>query len=123
MARRAAGPTNFAQVFALASLIALLAAPAGAEDYPECAKIDNPFAYNQCLAKHGPPVHATRAIAPPDGEDGRRDASHFSVGGGGSRVRTTIQFFSRGRTGRMSAEFTIGEAPAPAGSRKRKNTP
>jgi len=122
MARRAASSTSFASAFALAGLIALHAAPASAEDYPECAKIDNPFAYNQCLAKHGPPVHATRAIAPPEGEDGPRDASQFSAGGGGSRVRTTIQF-SRGRNGKMIAEFTIGEAPAPAGSGKRKKTP
>jgi len=122
MARRAAGSTNFAPAFGLVGLIGLLAAPASAEDYPECAKIDNPFAYNQCLAKHGPPVHATRAIAPPEGEDGPRDASQFSAGGGGSRVRTTIQF-SRGRNGKMIAEFTIGAAPAPPGARKHNKTP
>jgi len=91
-------------------------------DYPECAKIDNPFAYNQCLAKHGPPAHATRPTAPPVGEAAPRGASQFSAGGGGTRVRTTIQF-SRGRSGRMVAEFTIGAAPAPAGSHKRTKRP
>jgi hypothetical protein len=122
MVRPAAGPKNFASAFGLAGLIALLAAPAGAEDYPECAKIDNPFAYNQCLAKHGPPVHATKAIAPPEGGDGPQSESQFSAGGGGTRVRTTIQF-SRARNGKMIAEFTIGAAPAPPGARKHNKTP
>jgi hypothetical protein len=120
MARRAVTPTRIAPAFGLAGLLALAASPAGANDYPECAKIDNPFAYNQCLAKHGPPEHATKAIAPPDGEDGPRGASGLSAGGGGTRVRTSIQF-SRARNGKMIAEFTIGAAPPPA--RKAKKTP
>ena len=103
-------------------MLALTAAPAGADDYPECARIDNPFAYNQCLAKHGPPTHATKAITPTPGEEGPRDASGVSAGGGGTRVRTAIQF-SRARNGKMVAEFTIGAAPTPAGGRKRAKTP
>jgi hypothetical protein len=122
MARRATDSKNFAPAFGLAGLLALAAAPAGAEDYPECAKIDNPFAYNQCLAKHGPPEHATRAIAPPDGEEGPHGASGLSAGGGGTRVRTTIQF-SRTRNGKMIAEFTIGAAPPQAAAHKRKSAP
>jgi hypothetical protein len=122
MARRAASPTKHASAFGLAGLLALAAAaPAGAEDYPECAKIDNPFAYNQCLAKHGPPEHATRATAPPEGQEGPRDTSGLSAGGGGARVRTTVQF-SRGRNGKMIGEFTIGAAPPPV-ARKPRKTP
>ncbi len=119
MARRAAAPTSFAPTLGLAGLLALTAAPAGAEDYPECAKIDNPFAYNQCLAKHGPPMHATKAIAAPEGQEAPGGASGLSAGGGGTRVRTTIQF-SRARNGKMIAEFTIGAAPPPGARRPRK---
>jgi len=122
MTRRAASPIHFALAFGLAGLLALEAAPASAEDYPECAKIDNPFAYNQCLAKHGPPMHATQAVAPPDGDEGPHSASGLSAGGGGTRVRTTVQF-SRARNGKMIAEFTIGAAPPAANARKPKKTP
>ncbi len=120
MARRATGPTNLAAAFSLGGLLALAAGPASADDYPECAKIDNPFAYNQCLAKHGPPMHETRAIAPPEGKEAPGGASGLSAGGGGTRVRTTIQF-SRARNGKMIAQFTIGAAPPP-GSRKPRKT-
>ena len=120
MARRAAGPTSFALAFGVAGLLA--PALARAEDYPECAKIDNPFAYNQCLAKHGPPMHATKAIAAPEGDEGAPAASGLSAGGGGTRVRTTIQF-GRARNGKMIAEFTIGAAPPPGGPRKPKKAP
>lgn len=120
MARRTGGSTNFARRFGFAGLLALMAAPASAQDYSACAKIENPFAYNQCLANHGPPAHATRAIAPPDGEDARPGASQPSADH--RRVRTTIQF-ARGRKGRMIAEFSIAEPPAPAGSHKRNGSP
>jgi hypothetical protein len=121
MARRGEGSTKIAPAFGLAGLLALAASPAGAGDYPECAKIDNPFAYNQCLAKHGPPEHETKTIAPPDGQEAPVGASGLSAGGGGTRVRTTVQF-SRGRNGKMIAEFTIGAAPPP-GARKSRKTP
>ncbi len=120
MARRAAEATSIALAFSVAGLLA--PAPARAEDYPECAKIDNPFAYNQCLAKHGPPEHATKAIAAPDSQEGPPASSGLSAGGGGTRVRTTIQF-GRARNGKMVAEFTIGAAPPLAGPRKPKKAP
>lgn len=119
MARRTARPMKIAPAFGLAGLLALATSPASAGDYPECEKIDNPFAYNQCLAKHGPPEHATKAIAPPDGEEGPHSAPGLSAGGGGTRVRTTVQF-SRARNGKMIAEFTIGAAPPPGARKSRK---
>ena len=95
--------------------LAALASPARAEDYPACAKIENPLAYNQCLAAHGPPAHATRAITPPEGADGPRAgwAAH------GHAPRSEVQF-SRARNGRMVMEFTVGGASA--ASHKRKET-
>jgi hypothetical protein len=47
----------------------LIGAPAGAKDDP-CAKYEAPLEYNACLARHGPPAGATRAIAAPDEDFG-----------------------------------------------------
>jgi hypothetical protein len=114
MARRSEHSCDFAFVFGLVALAALVS-PARAEDYPACAKIENPLAYNECLAAHGPPAHATRAIAPPEGGDGPRGgwAAH------GHAPRAEVQF-SRARNGRMVMEFTVGGPPA--ASHKRKET-
>jgi hypothetical protein len=116
MFRRAGHWTPIAIASGFVALAALSAAPADAEDYPACAKIENPLAYNQCLATHGPTAHETRAIAPPRGRaDGPRDASQ-------GRFRSSMQF-SRARNGRMMAEFSVGSAPTPARSHKPKKTP
>ncbi len=99
----------FASVRALAAFAAVAAAPARADDYAACAKFDNPLAYNQCLAAHGPAAHGTRPSAPPpEGEDGPRGgwAAH---GRGGQPMQAT-----RGRNGRMVLEFSIGAASAGA---------
>ena len=45
------------------------AAPAGrarAEDVPACANIEEPLAYNACLAVHGPKANASHASAAPN---------------------------------------------------------
>jgi hypothetical protein len=54
-----------ALVLAISLAAPLIAAPAGAKDDP-CAKYEAPLEYNACLARHGPPAGATRAIAPDD---------------------------------------------------------
>lgn len=109
MARRTTGGANFAQIFGLAGLIALTTARARAEDYSACAKIANAFAYNACLARHGPPAHGTCAIAPPAGGDGPRAVWRGRADP--RRAGAAIQF-SRGRHGRMTAVFSIDDAPA-----------
>ena len=107
MARPSRHLRNYALAFGLAAFVALTRSPASAEDYPECAKFDNPLAYNQCLAAHGPAAHGTKAIAPPPaGEDGRPSGSAMH-GHGGSSMQV-----SRARNGRMVLEFSIGAAPA-----------
>ncbi len=72
----------------------LIGAPAGAKDDP-CAKYEAPLEYNACLARHGPPAGATRAIAAPDDDFGapRVDAR-------------------KGRE-RMRMEFDVGGKPRP----------
>jgi hypothetical protein len=108
-------PTRFLAVCALAGLAVLSGATVRAEDYPACAKFDNPLAYNQCLAAQGPVAHGTRPIAaPPEGEDGPHRAwSAGSRGGGSAQI-------SRSRNGRMVLELSVGAAPA--GARGRKKT-
>jgi hypothetical protein len=80
---------------------------ARADDYPECAKIENPLAYNQCLANHGPAAHATKAIAPPPGEDAPKGGAWRAAGPPRGRAGSTMQI-SRTHNGRMVLEFTIG---------------
>jgi hypothetical protein len=98
-------------------LVVLAPPPGRAEDYPACAKIENPLAYNQCLANQGPPAHGTRSIAPPPDADAPKGAWRAPAAPG--RTGATIQV-SRTRSGRMVMEFSIG-GPA-AGSHKRKET-
>jgi hypothetical protein len=119
MGRGAGHQIHIGLVFGFAALAALCGAPASAEDYPACAKIVNPLAYNQCLATQGPPAHATRAIATPEGADRPWAASQGA--GARGRVGSSIQF-SRGRNGKMIAEFSIGPAATPARSHRPKKT-
>ncbi len=80
-------------------LALLLAADvARAEDYPECAQYKNDFAYNACLARHGPkgylgqPAPGPRAEAP----------------GGPAPGRYAAPPLRRGRHGRVRAVFPVG---------------
>jgi hypothetical protein len=108
--------TPYAFVFGLALSSGMAAR---ADDYPECAKIDNPLAYNQCLANHGPAAHATRGIAPPPaGADGPKGGWRASAPTQG-RTESTMQM-SRTHGGRMVLEFNVG-GPS-AGARKHKET-
>jgi hypothetical protein len=110
MARRAGHFAVFTIAFAgVSGFAAVAAAPARADDYAACAKFDNPLAYNQCLAAHGPVAHETRATAPPpEGADGPRGGwAARSYGGPSMRA-------SRGRNGRMVLEFSIGAASSGA---------
>ena len=66
----------------------LIGAPAHALAKDPCAAIEEPFAYNACLARHGPHALATRPI-PERGEDSgalrpRRGRARleFDLGGG-----------------------------------------
>lgn len=92
-------------------MCALFSGPTWALD--ACAKYDDAFAYNQCLASQGPKAHATRAIDFPAGESAA--APNMRRG----RVHTSLEMFRR-RNGRMIAEFTVGPATAP---RKRHKPP
>jgi hypothetical protein len=87
--------------FAAAGLGALLAGAPARADNAACAQIQEPLAYNACLARFGPRAPEVRAIAPPGGEDftgtedaepkpGRRDPA-------ASRAH-----------GRMRVEFDVG---------------
>ena len=104
----------FAGACGLVVFAPLSATPASADDYAACAKFDNPLAYNECLAAHGPAAHETRASAPPpEGEDGPR-AGWAAHGRGGQAMQA-----SRGRNGRMVLEFSIGAA-SPGAHKSRK---
>jgi hypothetical protein len=90
-----------ALVPALAISAVLSGAPALAQDNPACAKFQEPLAYNACLARLGPPAHATRAIAAPQGE------TEGSPAAGGRRIRGGL-VVAHGKRGRMRLEFDVG---------------
>jgi len=94
----------------------LIAAPAGAQNYAACAKIDDPLAYNACLARQGPPAHATRAIAPTDAENGAAGRRGWT---GGAHARSGLQI-AHGRHSRMVLELSIGGSAG--GARKERET-
>jgi hypothetical protein len=76
----------------LAAVLALSSSALAETSYPDCEKFDEPLAYNQCLASHGP--SAARAMGAPATEAGdthRPQAFHAL----------------RRRGGRMSATFTV----------------
>jgi hypothetical protein len=77
----------------------LLAGAARAETYPDCEKFEEPLAYNQCLASHGP--SAARALGA--SEEG-------GAAGAETRGLQTGHQFHRGHDGRMSATFVIEDA-------------
>ena len=66
---------------------ALVAASAVALAKDQCAAIEEPLAYNACLARHGPPAFVTRPGADPDEGFSAPRARHgrerleFGVGG------------------------------------------
>ena len=95
---------------------ALIAAPAAADDYAACAKIENPLAYNACLAKQGPEWHGTRGVPMPADADAPKGQAGGAWQGPG-RVRSTMQF-GRNRHGRMVVEFAIGGEAATSSKRK-----
>jgi hypothetical protein len=83
---------------------ALLAAPflvmsaSHAETYPDCEKYDEPLAYNQCLASHGP--SAAHALAAKT-EEGQGVEQRPSQAG---------RWVHPAHGGRMSATFSIEDA-------------
>jgi hypothetical protein len=107
MVRRGRQSTRIGNISRLVAFATLTAAPAIAENYAACAKFDNPLAYNQCLALHGPVAHGTRAIAPPpEGADGPKGAWTARPRGDPSMQ------VSHAHNGRMVLEFSIDSAPA-----------
>ncbi len=80
------------------SIAAASAARAGS--YPDCEKYEEPLAYNQCLASHGP--SALRALAATADEGAGAEIRGI---GGIQKARP----FHRAH-GRMSATFTIDGA-------------
>jgi hypothetical protein len=83
----------------VAVTLALIGSGARAQGPAACAKFDDPLAYNACLARGGPPAHATRAITP------AQDAAP------GAHARSAMRV-AHGRRGRMVLELSVGEAPA-----------
>lgn len=75
---------------------------AAAGSYPDCEKYDEPLAYNQCLAAHGPSALHALAATP---DEGAITEIH------GLRGVQSAQPFRRSH-GRMSASFTI-DRPRP----------
>ena len=89
---------------ALAAALALAtlgAAPAQAQDRA-CAKIEEPLAYNACLANHGPKAGAVRAEPEPAG-GAPSSALHRH-----SRVRGALMA-RKTRRGKMEMEFDVGK--------------
>jgi hypothetical protein len=82
---------------AVLGLSLALCSLAQAQTYPDCEKYDQPLAYNQCLASHGPSaLHALAATA----DEGAAPEIHGLRGVQGARP------FHHAH-GRMSATFTI----------------
>ncbi len=88
-------------LLAIGAAAVLVGAPARAEDNPACAKYQEPLAYNACLARLGPPAHATRAIPAPEEESGPAYA------GGRRRFHGGFEM-SRERHERPHLEFDVG---------------
>src|SRR5579872_5422538 len=92
------------------AVVAVLFAPgslARAATYPDCEKYDEPLAYNQCLASHGP--SALHALAATPDESATKEVH------GISGVQSAQPF--RRAHGRMSASFSI--APTRHSQRRR----
>jgi hypothetical protein len=108
-ARRCAAEGATHRILLAAVLIVATGAPVLAED--PCAKYDDAFAYNQCLASQGPKAHAARAIDPPAGESASAPGATMR-----GRVHALMEVVHH-RNGRMVAEFTI--EPSRGKARKR----
>jgi hypothetical protein len=120
MARRAPYSNLRIWTLALALAAAMIGGQAGAEDYPECAKFDNPLAYNQCLAMHGPAAHGTKGIAPPI--EGRRppmEGQRKSAASSWRNLPGATAIISRTRSGKMIMEFSVNEPAKASGAHKR----
>jgi hypothetical protein len=50
-----------------------------ADDGSPCANIEEPFAYNACLAKQNPHAPETRAVSGSPGDDARRSGKRLSA--------------------------------------------
>ncbi len=77
-----------------------VSAPARAEN-PACAKIEEPLAYNACLARFGPRAPGVRATADPEGDLGGPGAGDRRRAHGGGEL-------SRRGHGRFHMEFDVG---------------
>ena len=105
---------------ALALAAAMVGGQASAEDYPECARFDNPLAYNQCLAMHGPAAHGTKGIAAP--ADGQRlpvEGPRKSPASSWRNLPGATAIISRTRSRKMIMEFSVNEPAKPGSGRKR----
>jgi len=58
-----------------------------AEDYPACAAIQDPMAYNACLAKHSVPAPAVHGIPDPSGANG------LTTSGGKPPLKSAWDFY------------------------------
>jgi hypothetical protein len=87
------------RILAFLTLSLAFATAARGGTFPDCDKFDQPLAYNQCLASHGPP--ASRALA-----------STAATEEGGEVMRRPQAYHPLGRVhrGRMSASFVIEDA-------------
>jgi len=85
------------RAFAVVAVSLAFGTLAQGQTYPDCEKYDEPLAYNQCLASHGPSaLHALAATA----DEGAVTEIH------GFRSVQRARPSSRSH-GRMSASFTI----------------
>jgi hypothetical protein len=80
------------------------------ETFPDCAKIEDPFAYNRCLASHGPAAGEAHVVAAPEGVEPSAGRQQGAYG-----VR-------RARNGRMSATITVEPAKPRSGKTVRPSS-
>jgi hypothetical protein len=93
----------------------LLVSTGHAETYPDCEKYEEPLAYNQCLASHGPSAAHALAARTEEGAEGVDVHAPQAA----RPVRSFRSF--RGRSGRVSATFTVQDArPAYQGGHFRR---
>jgi hypothetical protein len=92
----------------LAASLFLVAAAARSASFPDCDKLDEPLAYNRCLASHGP--SATRAMAAP----AVREAATTT----GEEPSGPVH---RAANGRMSASFSIDDGASARRWRHRRH--
>jgi hypothetical protein len=75
----------------------IVGAPARAGGVASCANIEEPLAYNACLARFGPHAPTMHGATAPDGEEDPPPAGERKGGE-----------FSQGGHGRPRAEFDVG---------------